>query len=178
MGTRRVVAGHDEDGKAVILYDGEATNIRTPTKEITSTLLWVTDDTPADNDGTEDAADRQIGIPPPETGSIFRIVEFAPEGSQGDAEGAAYIGGAGAIQQEGRRHPGMHITNSIDYAVIMSGEIYMMVDEDEVLLEAGDVVVQRGNNHAWSNRGTEPCRIAFVLIGAHPAAGVDAASGH
>ena len=60
----------------------------------------------------------------------------------------------------------MHRTDSIDYAVILTGEIYMMMDEDEYLLKAGDTVVQQGANHAWSNRGTEPCQIAFVLVDA------------
>lgn len=168
MGIRRVVAGHDDTGKAIILFDGEAANVKQPTAEIESTLLWVTEQTPASNMGNEDAADRAIGIAPPPLGSIFRTVEFAPEGSKGDAESARYIGTAGAELTEGGRHPGMHLTNSIDYAIIMSGEIDMLVDDDEVHLKAGDVVVQRGNNHAWSNKGTEPCKIAFILIGAEP----------
>jgi len=178
MGIRRVVAGHDEKGKAIILFDGDAPNVRQPTKEITSTLLWVTEETPASNEGDADTTDRAIGIPPPPNGSIFRIVEFAPEGSAGDAESAAYIGSVGAEQQEGARHPGMHATNSIDYAVIMTGEIYMLVDDDEVHLKAGDVVVQRGNNHAWSNRGAEPCRIAFILIDAEPVSSRQGGDGH
>jgi hypothetical protein len=78
MGIRRVVAGHDEKGKAIILFDGDAPNVRQPTKEITSTLLWVTEETPASNEGDADTTDRTIGIPPPPNGSIFRIVEFAP----------------------------------------------------------------------------------------------------
>jgi uncharacterized cupin superfamily protein len=72
----------------------------------------------------------------------------------------------------------MHATNSIDYAVIMTGEIYMLVDDDEVHLKAGDVVVQRGNNHAWSNRGAEPCRIAFILIDAEPVSSRQGGDGH
>ena len=72
--------------------------------------------------------------------------------------------GAAANIVEGARHPFMHRTDSVDYAVILSGEIIMLLDEDEVHLSAGDVVVQRGTNHAWSNRGTEPCVIAFILI--------------
>ena len=74
--------------------------------------------------------------------------------------------GAGANVVQGARHPFMHRTDSLDYAVILTGEIYMMMDEDEVLLKAGDTVVQQGTNHAWSNRGTEPCQIAFILVDA------------
>jgi quercetin dioxygenase-like cupin family protein len=65
------------------------------------------------------------------------------------------------------RHPGMHKTNTLDYAVVLSGEIYAVMDEDEVLLNAGDCLIQRGTNHAWSNRTDQPCRIAFVLVDAH-----------
>ena len=74
--------------------------------------------------------------------------------------------GAGANIVEGARHPFMHRTDSLDYAVVLTGEIYMIMDEDEYLLKAGDVVVQQGTNHAWSNRGSEPCQIAFILIDA------------
>ncbi len=171
MGIRRVVAGHDESGNAIILSDGDAPNVHQPTSAITSTLLWVTDSAPASNEGSEDTADQEIGIPPPPNGSIFRVVEFAPEGKDGASEELEYLAKVGAEQHDGARHPGMHITHSVDYAIIMSGEIDMFVDEDEVHLKAGDVVVQRGNNHAWVNRGTDPCRIAFILIDAHPVAG-------
>jgi len=75
----------------------------------------------------------------------------------------------GAEQPEGARHPGMHKTNSIDYALIMEGEIDMLMDDTEVHLQAGDVVVQRGTVHAWANRGSAPCKIAFILIDAVPA---------
>jgi mannose-6-phosphate isomerase-like protein (cupin superfamily) len=106
---------------------------------------------------------------------VFRIVEFPPEGhdlDHADPSGQAMLKAAGAIVKgdEGltARHPGMHKTNTIDYAIILSGEIDMLVDEDEVHLRAGDVVVRRGTYHAWANRGTEPCRIAFILIDAAP----------
>ena len=170
MGIRRVVAGHDENGKAIILSDGDAANVQQPTSTIESTLLWVTDSAPAGNSGTTDTADQEIGIPPPPNGSIFRILEFAPEGKDGANEELEYLASVGAEQHEGARHPGMHKTHSIDYAIIMSGEVDMFVDEDEVHLKAGDVVVQRGNSHAWVNRGAEPCRIAFILIDAVPVA--------
>jgi uncharacterized cupin superfamily protein len=74
--------------------------------------------------------------------------------------------GAQAAPREKRRHPGMHRTRTLDYAIVLSGEIYAVLDEGEVLLEAGDVLVQRGTNHAWSNRSERPCRIAFVLVDA------------
>ena len=168
MGTRRVIAGNDETGKAVIQFDSDAPNHHQATNSIEVTDLWVTDTTPANNDGGADAADCSIGIPPPPNGSIFRIVEFGPEGDAGHNDEQDHLAKSGAATDKDARHPGMHKTNSIDYAIIMSGEIDMLVDEDEVHVKAGDVVVQRGNNHAWANRGTEPCRIAFILIDADP----------
>ena len=169
---RRVVTGHDEDGKAIVIMDGEASNVRVrEASGILSALFWVTDSTPADISGVADEADREIGVAPPEMGSIFRIVEFPPEkdidGTLDNKEmmkemGLDSIAGAG----EKPRHPGMHRTESIDYAVIVTGEIDMLLDDSEVHLKAGDFVVQRGTNHAWVNRGEEPCRIAFILIGA------------
>ena len=86
MGIRRIVAGNDKNGRAIIQFDGDAKNVRQPTSSITSTLLWATDTSPANNEGNEDAANRDIGIPPPPNGSIFRIVEFGPEGSEGPSD--------------------------------------------------------------------------------------------
>ena len=168
MGIRRIVAGNDKNGRAIIQFDSDAKNVKQPTSSITSTLLWTTDTSPANNEGNEDAANRDIGIPPPPNGSIFRIVEFGPEGSEGPSDEAKYLASVGAEQHDDARHPGMHKTNSIDYAIVMSGEIDMLVDDDEVHVKAGDVVIQRGNNHAWANRGTEPCSIAFILIDSDP----------
>jgi len=170
MGIRRVVTGHDENGKAVVIYDGDAPNMNNPTRQIESTLFWVADSTPADNAGDEDTGNRNVGIAPGPGGSIFRVVEFGPEGdSEVSNDELAYLSKAGGAEQpEGARHPGMHKTNSIDYAVVMEGEIDMLLDDTEVHVKAGDVVVQRGTVHAWANRGTEPCKIAFILIDAVP----------
>ncbi|CAN0411301.1 unnamed protein product, partial [Discosporangium mesarthrocarpum] len=126
----------------------------------------VEDDTPGDNAGDTDKADREIGVAPPDGGSVFRIVEFTPDDdSVSNAEMKRELGldpdSGGPV-----RHPGMHKTRSVDYGIVISGEIDMVMDEGEVHLKAGDVIVQRGTNHAWANRGTENCRIAFVLIDA------------
>ena len=168
MGIRRVVAGINKTGKAVIQYDADATNVTQATNNIKTTLLWVTDQAPTNNEGNEDSANQEIGIPPPPMGSIFRIVEFTPEGSDGGSDEYKYLSSVRAEENECARHPGMHKTNSIDYAIIMSGEIDMLVDDDEVHLKAGDVIVQRGNNHAWANRGTNPYSIKFILIDSDP----------
>ena len=161
---RRVVTGH-RDGKAVVLFDSAAPNQKLrQASGLVSTLLWVTDETPADISTTTDRADREIGVPPPPRGSIFRVVDFPPEGGTRSRE--AVLKEMGVAEQGGARHHGMHCTKSVDYAVVLEGEIDMLLDDSEVHLEAGDVLVQQGTNHAWVNRGTKPCRIAFVLVDA------------
>ena len=175
MGTsiRRVVTGHDSSGKAVVALDGAAPNVRVRAgARSTSTLLWVEDSAPADNAGDIDKADRQIGVAPPPSGSIFRIVEFAPEDERGPSISNEQMKAEMGLHAHGdaapARHPYMHRTESVDYAVVMDGEIDMWLDDSEVHLKAGDVVVQRGTNHAWVNRSGRPCRIAFILIDAKP----------
>ena len=170
---RRVVTGHDDDGKAIVLMDGVAENVKIRSGTgIGSTLLWMTDETPSDMTGNADAAERETAVPPPINGSIFRTVEFPPEknaeGGLSNDEVRAQMGVERGGSEKPARHPGMHRTASIDYAVIMAGEIDMLMDDSEVHLVAGDVVVQMGTNHAWANRGDEPCQIAFILIGANP----------
>lgn len=165
---RRVVTGHDGKGTAIVAIDGEAKNVRHSANGITSTLLWVEDETPSDNSGTADKADRQIGVAPPDGGSVFRIVEFPPDNNAMSNEEMKRELGLDPNENTVVRHPGMHRTRSVDYAVVLDGEIDMLMDEEEVHLKAGDVVVQRGTNHAWANRGTKSCTIAFVLIDAKP----------
>jgi len=170
MGTsiRRIVTGHDQNGTAIITRDGIAENVRVRAANgLTSTLLWSEDATPGDNSGDVDKATREIGVAPPDGGSVFRIVEFTPDDTSVSNEDMKKELGLDPDSGGPVRHPGMHRTRSVDYGIVMSGEIDMLVDEDEVHLTAGDVIVQRGTNHAWANRGTEPCRIAFVLIDAN-----------
>jgi mannose-6-phosphate isomerase-like protein (cupin superfamily) len=166
--TRRVVTGHDATGRTVVLIDGAAPNAKLrKATGLTSTLLWVTDGSPADNSGSADAADREIGVAPPASGSIFRVVDFPPAAEVGAVDNAAMLREMGlAGGRADPRHATMHRTRSVDYAVVISGEIDMLLDDTEVHLEQGDVLVQRGTSHAWVNRGKESCRIAFVLIDA------------
>ena len=161
---RRVVTGH-RDGKAVVLFDSAAPNQKLrQASGLVSTLVWVTDERPADISGIADRAAREIGVPPPPGGSIFRVVDFPPE--RGSRSREAVLKEMGVADHGAARHYGMHRTRSVDYAVVLEGEIDMLLDDSEVHLEAGDVLVQQGTNHAWVNRGTKPCRIAFVLIDA------------
>jgi len=166
--TRRVVTGHDASGKAVVLFDGAAPNAKLrKATGLTSTLLWVTDESPADNSGKADSAGRDIGVAPPPRGSIFRVVDFPPAADFGAVDNAAMLREMGITPGEGgARHATMHRTRSTDYAVVISGEITMLLDDSEIQLKAGDALVQRGTNHAWVNRGRETCRIAFLLIDA------------
>ena len=165
---RRVVTGHDADGKAVVLLDGAATNVKVKSAQggVVSTLLWVTDESPADVSGSADRAQRDIAVAPPPRGSVFRVVDFPPLAAGAALSQEAIHADMGLAAQKAGRHPMMHRTKSIDYAIVMQGEIDMLLDDSEIHLQAGDVLVQQGTNHAWVNRGTQPCRIAFVLIDA------------
>lgn len=141
---RRVVTGHDANGRAVVQIDETSQNIRSNRPGVSSCVVWTTEGYPVDNTDETDGALRKTGTSLPD-GTVFRLVEYHP--------------GAG---------PRMHRTDSIDYAVVVSGEIHMQLDDEEVHLKAGDVVVQRGTIHNWVNKGPQPCLMAFVLIGAKP----------
>lgn len=169
---RRVITGHDEQGKAVVVADSAATNIlsRPNRPGVTLTNLWQNLSVPTEFDGAVETVDGPFVLHPPKGGVVFRTVEFEPEDPEVIAklDGRAAFAEMGAAHNivEGARHPFMHRTDSVDFAVIVQGEIDMLLDDSEVHLRAGDVVVQRGTNHAWSNRGTETCIIAFVLVDA------------
>jgi mannose-6-phosphate isomerase-like protein (cupin superfamily) len=170
---RRVVTGKDSSGKAIAMIDAVATTVlRREELGITNTLLWVTDSTPADLSNQEDAAIKKVGVVAPPGGTIFRVVEFGPERElKTDFETRLRIFRGTGLAPEGDsrerpRHPAMHRTMTIDYALILSGEIDMLLDDSEIHLKAGDVVIQRGTNHAWSNRGNEPCKVAFIMVDA------------
>ena len=172
---RRVVTGHDRDGKAIVISDGPAPSVHT--SELRpghrSTDIWRTASTPATIDFA--AAEPTLGPRrqlPPANGTVVRISQIPPDSeSVGriDRETAkkvfASMGNeSGSTFAAGGRHPMMHRTESIDYAIVLDGEIFLVLDDSEVLLRAGDVVVQCGTNHAWSNRSDRPCRMAFILI--------------
>ena len=168
---RRVVTTIDKNDKAVVLLDGANPHKKVrPQAQTVSRLLWVTDQTPADLSGAADRAAIDIGIMPPRGGTVFRIVDFPPETAETkklDPHTMHQSLGDGAPKRGlPPRHPAMHRTRTVDYAIVMAGEIDMLLDDSEIHLKAGDVLVQQGTNHAWVNRGTEPCRIAFILVDA------------
>ncbi len=141
---RRVVTGHDNQGRAIVRVDEICRNVISRRPRHQSCVIWSTGTLPADNSDDADGAARELGTTQP-NGTVFRIVEYQP-------------GVAARV----------HRTESIDYAVVLAGEIDMQLDGSEVHLRAGDVLVQRGTIHNWVNRGTQPCVIAFVLVAAQP----------
>jgi len=169
---RRVVTGHDAHGKSIIVTDGASPHVLelAGMPGLALINLWVTDRAPAANTGSDDAADRPVVLEPPARGTIFRVVDFPPDrdmAGQVDRSKAFTAMGAGhAMDRSAARHPGMHKTNTVDYALVLDGEIWALMDEGETLLKAGDCLIQRGTNHAWSNRSEKACRVAFVLVSA------------
>jgi len=141
---RRVVTGHDANGGALVAID-DAMEFTSRRPGASAAVVWTTEGFPVDNDGNEDTSGREVGTTHA-NGTVFRILEVSPGNS-----------------------PRMHRTDSVDYAIVMSGEIDMELDGGrEVHLNQGDVLVQRGTIHNWVNKGSVPCRIAFILIDAKP----------
>jgi mannose-6-phosphate isomerase-like protein (cupin superfamily) len=168
LSIRRIVTGVDAAGNAVIVGDGPAPRtVSRPALSVESALLWVTDETPVELARLDDPTDREIGVAPPAGGSILRVVDFLPDPNRKiDNESFLKEMGLGDGSAPPSRHAFMHRTRSIDYAIVLSGEIDMLLDVGEVHVKAGDILIQRGTNHAWVNRTNEVCRIVFVLIDA------------
>lgn len=146
---RRIVTGHNSNGKSTVWIDAPASNHKWPhttPATYSSTLMWVTDEAPADYLIDEDMATRVVGTAPPLGGTRFCIIEFLPSDKPNT----------------------MHRTDAIDYVICLSGEIDMVLEESTVKLTPGDLLIQRGTNHCWINRGKVPARIAVVLVDGKP----------
>ncbi|HEX5777691.1 MAG TPA: cupin domain-containing protein [Xanthobacteraceae bacterium] len=170
---RRVLTGHDSDGKSIILTDGIAPNVleMESMPGLALTDLWETKGAPASNEGNADAAERKVHLEPPRNGTILRIVEFPPDSQwrqSADARKAFNSIGAGHASDKHSDDPMMHKTSTVDYIIVLKGEIWAIMDKGETLLKAGDILVQRGTNHSWSVRTNEPCVVAAVLVSAKP----------
>ena len=137
---RRIVTGHDASGRAVFASDNRFASEPIALGGAEFALLWTTAAVPADNNDPVDGRERDAGLTI-DRGSVIRVVDFLPGGDSP-----------------------FHRTNSIDYGIVLEGEITLILDEGETVVRAGDIVIQRGTNHGWANRGTVPCRIAFILI--------------
>jgi mannose-6-phosphate isomerase-like protein (cupin superfamily) len=163
----RVVTTINKDGKSVALVDDalplESLRSPNPAGEV-----WVTQAAPADFNWTEDRGKIKVALQPPKSGTIFRIVDFVPMTDKIEKLPMDTMMKVAGVDAPKRglppRHPMMHRTRTVDYAIIMSGEIDMMLDDSVVHLKAGDVVVQQATNHAWINHGKVPCRVAFILM--------------
>jgi len=141
---RRVVTGHDENGRAIVSIDEISKNVVQGRPGAHAAVIWTSEGFPVDNDGSADASGRKVGSTV-DNGTVFRVVSFGPGVT-----------------------PRNHRTDSIDYATVISGEIDMELDGTSVHLKAGDVLVQRGTIHNWVNKGTAPCVIAFAQVAAKP----------
>jgi mannose-6-phosphate isomerase-like protein (cupin superfamily) len=174
-GFRRVVTGHDDTGNAIVVSDTPP-----PLEQLvggpggpTFIEIWNTRQTPALIDRqAEEPTEAALVLAPPKGGTRLRVIEFPPEGdavrnlteSQA-AEKFSEMGGAEAARsQAGAPHPLMHRTQTVDYGIVLEGEITLVLDKGETTIRAGDIVIQRGTNHAWANRSGKNCRMAFVLI--------------
>jgi len=154
-GIRRIVTGHDENGKSVILSDSDAPQFNSASNErVRYFEIWNTEGTPAPITAKpeKEPNDRPLILPPPANGTIIRIIDVFPgnhEKMKKRADG---------------KSSAMHRTKTIDYGMVLEGEIHLLVDDDERLMKTGDICIQRGTDHAWENRSGKVCRLMFVLI--------------
>lgn len=170
---KRIVTGHDEHGQAVVATDGVTPNIFELAAVPGTTFyeVWRTDSTPALLDNGDDPTARPLQLSPTEAGSVIRVVDIPPDSVQNSvsseqaAAAFAEIGEACAKTGTSEsKHKLMHRTETLDYGIVTEGEVWLVLDTQEVHLKRGDVVVQRGTNHAWSNRTEEMARMVFILL--------------
>jgi mannose-6-phosphate isomerase-like protein (cupin superfamily) len=171
---RRIVTGHAASGRSTIVLDGPAPDVQPGVVSplVSSTLIWRTDRGPASNEGNADMAPAGLRVPtaPQQRGgTVFRITEIPPDSALGDVSRLDMSRHGAHTTEEGRkRHFMFHTTETVDYAIVLEGEIWAMLDDAETLMRQGDVLVQRGTHHSWSNRSDKMCRLAFILIDAEP----------
>jgi quercetin dioxygenase-like cupin family protein len=172
---RRVVTGHDEAGNAIVVIDETMTadmgHVLTPNGQPNVRLsdVWISRSVPDSNAGNADTVEDRVTLQPPAGGVVFRTVEIPPDSQRNYDTMKEYFEKMGAGERlDGQKHPGMHKTSTVDYLIVMSGEVWLILDEEEVLLKTGDVCVQRGTLHAWSNRTEAPCILAGILVDAAP----------
>jgi Uncharacterized conserved protein, contains double-stranded beta-helix domain len=172
---RRVVTGHDEQGRAIIVEDGPVPVVKTDPNRPGYAVhqIWKTESAPARIDNGSDPTLQPMTLTPPTNGTVIRMIEFPPASQElkeiSPEQAAKVFGMYGQSnvltgKRGKQRHPFMHRTETVDYAVVLSGEIVMLLDDSEVTLKAGECLIQRGTNHAWTNRSDQPCRMLFVLV--------------
>ena len=169
---RRIVTEDDAKGRSRIVEDAPATSIRTVPERpnYRAVNIWRTEAAPALINAPDSIHDHQGILPPGNGGSILRIIDYPPESkdiAERNRQIAATFSGIFADADHDKRagaHPGMHRTDTVDYAILLEGEIWAVMDDNETLMRAGDVLIQRGTNHAWANRSDKTARICFVLM--------------
>ncbi|MGC1332476.1 cupin domain-containing protein, partial [Pseudomonas sp.] len=178
---KRVVTGHDSDGKATVAISGPTPNV-VELQAVPGTVfheIWNTATSPAPIDNGDDPTCKPLQLSPGALGSVIRVVDIPPDSVQNSisadaaAQAFAEIGQAHASTGTANaRHRLMHRTETVDYGIVTEGEVWLVVDDQDVHLTRGDVVVQRGTNHAWSNRTEHMARIVFILLDGRFAEGV------
>ncbi len=173
---RRLVTGLNSRGKSILVADGPAECIARPLSsvpELALINLWSTQESPTEISFQHDAATKVTGLLPSAGGSIFRMVDFPPESTYLNQvsstlreEAFANMKAEDCADHDQHAHPFMHRTSTVDYVLVLEGEIYLVLDQSEHLMQAGDVAVQCATNHAWSNRSNKNCRMAFILLDA------------
>jgi mannose-6-phosphate isomerase-like protein (cupin superfamily) len=173
---RRVVTGHDAQGRAIIQQDGGVPRVQRVGGPHGPLFyeVWNTRDTPVAIDrASGEPAEEGIQLAPPRNGTRIRVLDIPPEDSSIKSvtpeEAKAHFAEVGAAtasshKASGSRHAFMHRTETVDYGIVLEGEVTLIMDEGETTVRAGDIVIQRGTNHGWANRSSSHCRIAFILI--------------
>ena len=159
---RRVIVGIGADGKSCIVSDDAAPNVTTP--RISKSEVWRVDRLPADP-GQGDGLDAELVTLPAAAGMVYRLATFPPDEDWAANDAGAPAGPAGALAGDASI-PGMHATQTVDISTVISGELYAILERGETLLRAGDTIVQRGTQHAWSNRSGRPATLVSVMVGA------------
>ncbi|PCD02056.1 cupin [Sphingomonas spermidinifaciens] len=172
---RRIVTGHDAEGRAIIQSDAPVAFVQRVGGAIGPLFheVWATHDTPAPIDAASEPEEGSLVLAPPKRGTRLRVLDIPPEGDEirtmSPEAARAHFAEIGAVEAAGHgdgkpRHALMHRTETIDYGIVLEGELTLVMDVGETVVRAGDIVIQRGTNHGWSNRSQANCRVAFVLV--------------
>ena len=168
---RRIVTGVNAAGRSCIVSDVLFPTTAVTPGEPVRVGLWTTESAPASNDGIRDPVPDGVILrtaPAHRGGSVIRITDIAPDARGAYGPDELVRRGCKTTPERSARHPGFHATDTVDYAICLEGEVWAVLDEGETLMRPGDVLIQRGTYHAWSNRSDRICRMAFILIDAEP----------
>ena len=182
---KRVVTGHDPDGRAVVLSDAAPTRVHQVGGPGGPTFfeVWNTRETPVTIERrAQEPLEAGLVLAPPSDGTRLRVIDFPPEtealrqlmAAQASAAFSEMGGADAARNHAGAPHPLMHRTQTVDYGIVLEGELTLVLDRGETTVRAGDIVIQQGTNHAWANRSGQRCRVAFVMLDARFADGLQA----